>query len=217
MHTEAARMFCTQCGIRAGDGDKFCARCGVRLPSASAESSKPSMPATTMQEIDATVGRIQPEASVKAAAPSANTFGRTVLKWTLHVVGLFVFMMVYLVWKELAMKAGMESALMGAARGVIVFGTYLGFVEWTKSMGAGRDGATTNKPTARITGVDLVKFVGTSIIIAGITYKIAPYNVNPDAVWWVSIVAIVFVGAFIWEKRQKANPVLAASHTRNKE
>jgi len=55
-------------------------------------------------------------------------------------------MIVILVWREASMKSGMEGGVMGAFQGLIVFGTYLVFFEWTKSLDPDSLKDATNKP-----------------------------------------------------------------------
>ena len=102
---------------------------------------------------------------------------------------------------------------MGAFRGVIVFGTYLAFFEWTKSLGPDAQNDATGESTPRIIGEELAKFVAISTLVVVITYKIAPHNINPEAVWWVAIIGIAVFAIWLWrDKETKASaPDQAAS------
>ena len=110
-----------------------------------------------------------------------------------------------LVWREAAVKSGMESGAMSAFRGVIVFSTYLAFFEWTRSLDPSLLGDKTEKPLPKIIGAELAKFVVVSTLVLAVTYKIAPHNVNPEAVWWVSIIGISMFAVWLWRNADQPN------------
>jgi len=198
-------MFCTQCGTKVADADKFCASCGAPLSSGTDEPSQPPVQEPEPNKIGAKMGHLQSKASatLQVAGPSASVAGRKVLKWGLRVIGLFFAMILYLVWKEASMKAGMEGAAMGAARGIIVFGYYLAFVEWTRSLDATRFEGTNDRPTSRITGEKLAKYFGIGVLIAAFAYKSAPFNESPAGVWWVSMIMIAVAVILMWHENKK--------------
>ena len=202
-------MFCTQCGSQAKVGDRFCAGCGTPISGTSGESSSPLNPAPIRQDASSKIEHVQSKttAALQAAAPSASVLGRKGLKWGLRLIGLFLTMIVILVWREASMKSGMDGGVMGAFRGVIVFGTYLAFFEWTKSLDPDTPKGATDNPAPRIIGAELAKFVAVSTLAVAIAYKIAPHNINPEAVWWVAIIGMAVFTVWLWrEKKQVHQP-----------
>jgi small-conductance mechanosensitive channel len=131
--------------------------------------------------------------------------GRKGLKWALRIVGFFITAIVLLAWREASVKSGMESGVMGAFRGVIVFATYLAFFEWTKSLDPNSLNSDTDKTVPRIIGAELAKFVAVSTLVVAITYNIAPQNVNPEAVWWVSIIGIAIFAIWLWREKEQGD------------
>ena len=41
--------------------------------------------------------------------------------------------------------------------------------------------------------------------MVAITYKIAPHNINPEAVWWVSIIGISLFLLWLWRDKEQAH------------
>lgn len=199
-------MYCTQCGTKANDGDRYCASCGTPVSRMEGESPPAPNPEKMQQHNCPQIERPQAKtnAALLAVAPSAQVLGRKALKWGLRIVGLFIMMILLLIWREASMKSGMEGGLMGALRGVIVFGTYLAFLEWTKLLDPAASGNGTDKPVSRIVGSELAQFIGGSILVAAITYKIAPNNVNPEGVWWACIILIFSFAVWLWRNKEQA-------------
>ncbi len=188
-------MFCTQCGSRAEEGDNFCANCGVQLSKSSAESQGVSQSVPNPPSSNASNSTTE---AIQAKLPPARVAGRKLLKWSLRVIAFFIAMIVYLAWKELSAKTGMESAAMGAARGIAVFGAYLAFVEWTKSLDVDKSEMPNGEPVARITEQQLATFVGASFLVVVLAYYSAPHNQTPEAVWWTAIIYMAAHAAWLW-------------------
>lgn len=201
-------MYCTQCGTQANDGDRFCASCGTPIAGVPSQPSPLQDPEPARQESGPQLAQQQSKSSsaVQAIRPGAAAFGRKGLKWALRIVGLFVAVFVLLAWKEAAVKGGIESGLMGVFRGLIVFGTYLAFFEWTKSLDPVLLNRETDTPVPRIVGAELAKFVTISALVVVIAYKSAPHNVSPEGVRWASIIGIAIFAVWLWREKDPGHP-----------
>ena len=143
-------MFCTQCGTQANEGDKFCGNCGnAMVPSDEAPTPRPnpvpeppSSPRDPIESVARARARAQAQAGARidAATPASKSYGRKALKWGIRIVAFIVMMILYLVWKEAATKAGTESGAMGVVRAVVLFGGFLWIVQATGNLDGGRGG-----------------------------------------------------------------------------